>query len=246
MDPRPKRGTMAAMQPAHHQRLDAARSHAVGEVVSGVMANVFWWMAVGLGLTGAVAFAVPRIEPLMNLIYGTPFVFYGLLIFELVLVFGLSAAMHRLPYAVAAGAFAFYAAVNGLTFSVIFLVYTQASIATTFFVTGGTFGAMALYGTFTKRDLTGWGTFLFMGLIGLIIAMVVNLFLRSPMLYWLITFAGVLVFTGLTAYDVQRIRALAASGEVPQDKLALYGALRLYLDFINLFLMLLRLLGSRR
>lgn len=235
-----------AMQPAHAQRLDAARAHAVGEVVSGVMANVFWWMAVGLGLTGAVAFAVPRIEPLTSLIYGTPFVFYGLLIFELVLVFGLSAAMHRLPHAIAAAAFAFYAAVNGLTFSVVFLVYTETSIATTFFVTGGTFGAMALYGTFTKRDLTGWRTFLFMGLIGLIIAMVVNLFLRSPMLHWLITFAGVLIFTGLTAYDVQRIRALAASGEVPQDQLALYGALRLYLDFINLFLMLLRLLGSRR
>ncbi len=238
---------LAPMQPRYDQgRLEAARAHAVGEVVSGVMANVFWWMAVGLGLTGLVAFAVPQVEPLMDFVFGTPFVFYGLLLFELVLVFGLSAAMHRLPYPVAAGAFAFYAAVNGLTMSVIFLVYTQASIATTFFVTGGTFGAMAVYGTLTKRDLTGWGTFLFMGLIGLIIAMVVNLFLGSPMLYWLITFAGVVIFTGLTAYDVQRIRALAASGEVEHDKLALYGALRLYLDFINLFLMLLRLLGNRR
>lgn len=226
--------------------LEAARAHAVNEVVSGVMAKVFWWMAMGLGLTGVVAFAVPRIEPLMQIIYGTPFVFIGLLIFELALVFGMSAMLHKMSYPVAAAAFTFYAAVNGLTLSVIFLVYTEASIATTFFVTGGTFGAMAVYGTVTKRDLTSWGTFLFMGLIGLIIAMVVNLFLRSPMLYWLITFAGVLIFTGLTAYDVQRIRGMAADGDFPHDKLALYGALRLYLDFINLFLMLLRLLGNRR
>jgi len=239
---------MRPMQPAYDRdaRLAAGRREAGVDLAASVMANVYWWMSIGLGLTGVVAYAVAHVDVLTEIIFGTPMVFYGLLIGELLLVIALSAALPRISATVAAAMFLLYSGVNGLTMSVIFLAYTETSIATTFFVTGGTFGSMALYGTLTKRDLTGWGSFLFMGLIGLIIAMVVNLFLRSELLYWIITFAGVLVFVGLTAYDVQRIRALAVSGNFPRDKLAIYGALRLYLDFINLFFMLLRLFGRRR
>jgi len=216
------------------------------DVVSRAMASVYWWMSLGLAVTGVIAFGVAHSETLAGIILGTPGVFIGLMIAELVLVIALSAAISKMSPAVAAGVFLLYAALNGATMSAIFLVYTQGSIATTFFVTGGTFGAMAAYGTITKRDLTGWGSFLFMGLIGVVIASVVNMFLHSEMLYWAITFAGILVFVGLTAYDVQRIRRAVVSGALPHDKLAVYGALMLYLDFINLFLLLLRLFGRRR
>ena len=227
-----------------HAGFPAVRADA--DSVATVMTNVFWWMSVGLGLTGVVAFGVAHTPAAMELIFGNRMVFWGLLLGELALVFALSAAIPRLSPLVATTMFLAYAAMNGLTLAVIFLVYTQGSIASTFFVTGATFGAMATYGTLTKRDLSGWGSFLFMGLIGVVIASIVNIFLASPMLYWAVTYAGVLVFVGLTAYDTQRIRQMAASGALPSNKLAIYGALRLYLDFINLFLMLLRIFGRRR
>ncbi len=143
-----------------------------------------------------------------------------------------------------------YSALNGVTMASIFMLYTRSSIASTFLVTAGTFGALAAYGTVTKRDLSSLGSFVMMGLVGVVIASIVNLFLGSPMLYWLTTFAGVLVFTGLTVYDTAKLKSLAAvaagQGREGETKLALQGALSLYLDFVNLFLMLLRIFGGRR
>jgi FtsH-binding integral membrane protein len=172
-----------------------------------------------------------------------------LIIAELGLVIALSAAINRLSSSTALFMFMAYAFLNGLTLSAIFLVYTRASIANTFFVTAGTFGVMSVYGYTTKRDLTSWGSFLMMGLIGVIIGSFVNIFFSSPMIYYLITYAGIIVFVGLTAYDAQKIKEMAYAGfagEEMERKGAVIGALRLYLDFINLFLLLLRIFGGRR
>jgi hypothetical protein len=147
------------------------------------------------------------------------------------------------------GIFVLYATLTGITFSAIFLMYTESSIASTFLVTAGTFAAMSFYGYTTKKDLTSWGSFLFMGLIGIIIASVVNMFLQSEAMYWVVTYAGVLIFIGLTAYDTQKIKEmniLGNEGTEEDTKEAIRGALTLYLDFINLFLMLLRIMGTRR
>ena len=149
----------------------------------------------------------------------------------------------------ATGVFMLYAGLNGLTFSLIFLTYTTSSITSAFLVTAGTFGAMSLYGYTTKKDLTSWGSFLFMGLIGIIIASLVNLFMQSEMIYWITTYAGVLIFVGLTAYDTQKIKEMniiGNEGTEEDHKEAIIGALTLYLDFINLFLMILRIMGDRR
>jgi len=165
------------------------------------------------------------------------------------MVIAISAAINRMSSATATLLFVLYSALNGVTFAAIFMIYTRSSIASTFLVTAGTFGAMSLYGYVTKKDLTGFGSFLFMGLIGIVIASVVNIFLQSEMIYWVTTYIGVFVFVGLTAYDTQKIKKIGeagfANGE-DQQKAAILGALRLYLDFINLFLMLLRIMGGRR
>jgi FtsH-binding integral membrane protein len=170
---------------------------------------------------------------------------------ELGLVFYLSARINKIQAGTATGLFIGYAALNGLTLSMIFLAYTAESIAGTFFITAGMFGSMAVYGLVTKRDLSGWGSFLFMGLIGVIIASIVNIFLKSSSLYWAISLIGVFVFGGLTAYDVQKIKKMGEDGIMEQGeemvkKGAIMGALALYLDFINLFLMLLRFFGGSR
>jgi len=212
--------------------------------------NVYLWMALALLITAVTSIAVANSPNLMSLIYSSKYAFYGLLLGELALVWYLSARINKLSFSTATTFFIIYSVLNGLTLSFIFLVYTSASIASTFFVTAGTFGAMALFGTVTKKDLSSWGSILLMALVGLIIASVVNLFLQNEMLYWIITYAGVLVFVGLTAYDAQKIKRLiqAHGNEINEttQKIALMGALSLYLDFINLFLYLLRLLGSRR
>jgi uncharacterized protein len=214
----------------------------------GVMTQVYAWMTAGLLLTGAVAMFVAGNQALANLIFGVPFVFFGLIIATLALVWILSANIGRMSPALATGMFLGYSALNGLTLSVIFFAYTSASIASTFFITAGTFGAMSAWGYFTKRDLSGWGNFLFMALIGLILASVVNIFWANSGLYWIVTYAGVLIFVALTAYDTQQIKRMIAEvrDEAGERRVAIYGALRLYLDFINLFLYLLRILGSRR
>lgn len=211
--------------------------------------RVYNWMMLGLGLTAVISLFVSSSPTMVRLLLGNGFLFFGLLIGELALVWYLSAAINRLAVSTATAMFFVYAGLNGLTLSFIFLVYTQASIASTFFITAATFGAMSLYGYTTKRDLTSLRSFLFMGLIGVIIASVVNIFLHSQSIYWIITFCGIIVFVGLTAYDTQKIKEMALGGfgdEQTEQRAAVIGALRLYLDFINMFLLLLRIFGRRR
>jgi len=211
--------------------------------------RVYNWMGIGLATTAVVSMFTASSQSMLHFIFGTPMVFYGLIIGELGLVIALSAAINRMQASTAALMFFAYSALNGLTMAAIFLIYTQASIASTFFVTAGTFAAMSVYGYTTKRDLTSFGSFLFMGLIGIILASVVNIFLHSESIYWVVTIGGVIVFVGLTAYDTQKIKEMSSQGFADYEterKGAVLGALRLYLDFINLFLMLLRLFGNRR
>src|SRR5210317_441840 len=222
------------------------------------LAKVFNWMAIGLGLTGVIAFLTINSQTAMQMLftvqdgYAKPnMLLYGLLIGELGMVFYLSARIQKISAQAATGIFLGYSALNGVTLSTILLYYTASSVAATFFVTAGMFGAMAVYGFVTKKDLSSWGSFLFMGLIGIIIASVVNMFLASPMMSWVISGIGVIIFTGLTAYDVQQItrmgeQGIMDGGEAVIRKGAIMGALKLYLDFINLFLMLLRFMGDRR
>jgi FtsH-binding integral membrane protein len=202
-------------------------------------------MGLGLLLTAAMSVVTLSSPALLQLVFGNRLVFYGLILGELGLVIAVSAAINRLSAATATALFLLYAALNGITFSVIFVVYPAESIASTFVVTAATFGAMSVYGYTTKRDLTNWGSFLFMGLIGIVIASLVNIFVESSAASWVISAIGVVVFTGLTAYDTWKIKAMAAAGAQGR-KPAILGALTLYLDFINLFLMLLRLFGNRR
>lgn len=213
------------------------------------LAKTFNWMAVGLAITGVVAYFTAA-TGLAYSIIGSP-LFYVLVFAELGLVFYLSARISKIQASTASGLFIGYSVLNGLTLSVIFLAYTSSSIAATFFITAGMFGAMAVYGLVTKRDLSGWGSFLFMGLIGIIIASVVNIFLQSSAMSWVVSMIGVIVFTGLTAYDVQKIKRIGEEGIMSQGneairKGSIMGALTLYLDFINLFLMLLRFFGGSR
>lgn len=216
--------------------------------VAQLVKNVYMWMTLALGVTGVVSLAVANSEQLMRMVLGNSAIFWVLLIAEIGLVFYISARIMKISFATATTLFMLYAVLNGLTLSVLFAVYTKASIASAFFVTAGTFGAMSLYGYVTKRDLSSLGNILFMALIGLIIATVVNLFFFSETMYWIITYAGVLIFVGLTIYDTQKIKRMLYGMEINEtsQKLALLGALTLYLDFINLFLYILRILGDRR
>lgn len=204
------------------------------------MASVYRWMVAGLALTGVTAVAVASNQAVFTALY--PWM-RPLMLLELGVVIAFSFLARKVSGAVAAMLFLAYAFLNGLTFSVLFYAYTTGSIASVFFITAGTFGALSAYGTLTKRDLSAWATFLFMGLVGLVIASIVNLFLHSTMLGFVVSCAGVLVFSGLTAWDTQKLRQLHAEGG---SSLAISGALMLYLDFINLFLSLLQLMGRRR
>mgnify|MGYP000011649389 FL=1 len=211
------------------------------------MLKVYNYMATGLGLTGLTAYFVAITPSLYNAIYGTP-LFWVVALSPLGFVFYLSARLHKISFSKAQTMFWLFSGVMGLSMAYIFIAYTGASIARVFFITAGTFSAMSLYGYTTKKDLTGWGSFLFMGLIGIIIASIVNIFLKSPMLYYVISCIGVLVFVGLTAYDTQKIKEMYHASDHPEisGKKAVMGALKLYLDFINLFIMLLHLFGQRR
>ena len=213
------------------------------------MTQVFGWMSAGLALTGGVAAYAASSPALAHLVLQNRLVFYGLVIFQLILVFRLAGVVQSAMSAAAATTlFLFYAALNGLTLSVIFLIYTQSSIATAFFATAGAFGVMSLFGYFTKTDLTSLGHLCFMALIGLILASVVNLWFRNPTVMWITSYAGVLIFTGLTAYDTQKIKGMFRGDEdaEQEQKEAISGALALYLDFINLFLSILQIMGRRR
>jgi len=227
--------------------LDYGRS-TPDSVVRSFFNQVYAWMCAGLATTALVAWWVSTQPQLMAKIFRGPALLI-LLVVELVLVGVISAAVRKINATAATLLFMLYSALNGLTLSVIFLVYTQASLASTFLVSAGVFGAMSVWGMFTKADLTRFGSLLFMALIGLVIASVVNIFFASSALYWLITYAGVLIFVGLTAYDTQKLKELAM--QIGEDgamaaRYSVSGALTLYLDFINLFLLLLRLMGDRR
>jgi FtsH-binding integral membrane protein len=213
--------------------------------VSDALWVTYRWMTLGLATTGVVALAVANSPAALDILVGNRILFYGLLFGQLGLVFALSAVAMRVSTAVAALMFFAYAALTGVTFSTLFLVYTASSIASTFFVTAGAFAGLSAYGAMTKRDLSAFGRFALFALIGIILASLVNLLLRSSGLDWLITVVGVLLFAGLTAYDTQRLKQMFQSGQTNAN-LPLVGALTLYLDFINMFLFLLRFLGDRR
>ncbi|WP_395755643.1 Bax inhibitor-1/YccA family protein [Edwardsiella ictaluri] len=221
-----------------------------GSGIQAYMAQVYGWMCCGLLLTALVAWYAARTPAVLNLIFANKMVFFGLIIVQLGVVFVLSGMVNRLSGAAATSLFMLYSLLTGLTLSSIFVVYTYSSIASTFVVSAGMFGAMSLYGYTTKRDLSGMGSMLFMALIGLVLASVVNIWLKSSALTWIETYAGVLIFVGLTAYDTQKLRVmgeqLSADDRDGFRRYAIMGALTLYLDFINLFLMLLRIFGDRR
>ena len=228
----------------------SSRSFYSENAVATLMRNMYAWMAIALTITGFTAFAVANSYSLIYAIATNSILFYGLIFAELGLVYFLSSRIFRMSFATAGLLFAVYSIVNGVTLSLIFLIYELGSIVSTFFITAGTFGAMAVVGSFLKKDLSFIGRFALMALIGLIIAGVVNIFMRSEGFSFIIAIIGVLVFTSLTAYDAQKMKNLIAENgyEINENtqKLALIGALELYLDFVNLFLYLLRLLGSRR
>lgn len=207
--------------------------------------SVYAWMFGGLLLTAGSAWWVLISPAMKNLIFGTPAMPFILMLVELGLVLFLSFRITKMSPGTAAAAFLVFALLNGLTLSAIFFVYQLGTIFQAFVVAGGMFGAMSVYGLLTKRDLTSWGSFFFMGLIGLILCSIVNIFLKSSMLGWMISLIGVFVFLGLTAWDTQKLKSYATAPQL-RENLAVYGALALYLDFINLFLMLLRLFGGRR
>lgn len=218
--------------------------------VSAYMRQVYQWMTAGLALTTVVAYGVATSPAIRDLILGNSLVLIGLIVAQFALVIALSAAVQKMSAGTATGLFLLYSALTGAMLSSIFVVYPIASIANAFLVTTGTFLAMSVYGAVTKRDLTAMGSFLFMGLIGLIIAMLVNLFLKSSMMDFIISCLGVLIFTGLTAYDTQKLRRFGEAAPLDDRTAirrgAILGALTLYLDFINLFLMMLRLFGGNR
>ncbi len=220
------------------------------QTLSAFMRGVYGWMAAGLGLTAVVAVFTANSPALMNLIFGNMITMIVLVVAQFGLVIALSAAINRLSAGAATGMFLLYSGLTGLTLSGIFVVYTGATIASAFAVSAGMFLAMSVYGLVTKRDLTSMGSFLFMGLVGIVLASVVNIFVHSTMMAKIINYVGVLVFVGLTAYDTQRLKDMAEYAPM-NDATALrrgsiLGALTLYLDFINLFLMLLRIFGGNR
>ncbi|WP_457571763.1 Bax inhibitor-1/YccA family protein [Desulfovulcanus sp.] len=220
------------------------------EVLNIFMRGVYQWMAMGLGLTALVAYFVASSPTLIQAIFGNPLLFWGLIIGEVMLVVGITGGITRLSAQAATTLFLVYSGLNGITLSAILLIYTATSIASTFLVCAGMFAAMSVYGLTTKKDLTSWGSFLFMGLVGIILASIVNIFLKSPAVNFVLSSIGVIVFVGLTAYDTQKLKVMGETAPL-DDSLAIrrgtiLGALTLYLDFINLFLMLLRFFGQTR
>jgi len=226
---------------------DAAATRSEASVFSALMRNVYIWMTLGLGMTALTAYYVSTRLDWVGAIMSNSALLWGLFIAEIALVVILSACIHRLSFVVAGVMFAAYAILNGVTLSFIFLAYAQSTLAMTFFATAGTFGAMSLVGWFSKKDLSGMGRVLYMLLFGLIIGSIVNIFWANSTFDWILTYAGVAIFVGLTAYDTQKIKEMMREYGSERNestmKLALMGSLTLYLDFINLFLHLLRIFG---
>jgi len=228
--------------------VEKARTEAL---VNDFVRSVYNWMAIALALTGFVAFYVSNSPTLVRLVFGNPILLIALILGELGLVFYISGRIDKISAGTATSLFVIYSALTGVTLSFIFLVYTSTSIVSTFFICAGTFVGCSIYGWSTKKDLTSWGGFFMMGLIGIIIASLVNMFIRSSAMSMIISYIGVFVFVGLTAYDTQKIKKMAIAQPANLDgavvrKGAILGALSLYLDFINLFLMFLRIFGRSR
>ncbi len=215
-----------------------------------LLRSVYNWMMVGLLVSGLTAFMVAHSQVLTHIIFGNPYMIWVLFFIELALVFAISAGINKMDVSTARTLFILFSFVDGLTLGSIFLIFTATSIATAFFIAALTFGVMSLYGYFTDTDLSSWGNLLFAALIGIIIAMVVNFFLKSPMFEWWIDVIAVIIFVALTAYDTQKIKQLGeemgAENEVTLSRVAIVGALSLYLDFINLFLLFLEFFGNQR
>lgn len=215
-----------------------------------LLRSVYEWMMIGLLVSGFTAMATADSPFMLHLIFGNPLTIWILIFVELGLVIALSAGIGKMDVSTARVLFILFSIIDGMTLSSIFLVFTETSIASAFFISALTFGVMSLYGYFTDADLSSWGTVLFVGLIGIIIAIVVNFFLQSPALEWWIDIIGVIIFVGLTAYDTQKIKqmgeTMAAGDPAALNRAAIVGALALYLDFINLFVMFLELFGNRR
>lgn len=235
---------MAWQTPGFQMAQGGVNDALIAESRRAFMSRVYGWMFAGLSVTGMVAlFTAASPQLVMQIAQFRWLLFFA----QLGLVFALSGMASRLSGAVAGALFLGYSVLTGLTFSVLFYVYTSGSIANAFLMSAGTFGAMSAFATFTKKDLSGWSTFLFMGLIGIVVASIVQVFVQSPMMNFVLGCAGVLVFAGLTAYDTQKLREMhAESGYSSAATLSIVGALTLYLDFINLFISMLRLFGSRR
>ena len=229
----------------------ATAPSATAEREHSLLRNVYLWMAGGLVLTAVVALGVSSNADIIRAILSSRFIFFALLIAEVGLVWFLSARIAKLSPVAATAGFAAYAVLNGVTLSLILIIYTSASLATALFITAGTFAGMSVYASVTKRDLAKVGTYLIYGLWGIILASLVNLFLKSPVVDWIVSYVGVAVFLGLTAYDTQVIRKWSAAAgdslsEADYVRLSILGALKLYLDFVNLFLFFLRIFGRRK
>jgi FtsH-binding integral membrane protein len=217
------------------------------EIVAAFLRGVYGWMCGGLAITAATAWLVAGSPAIVTTIVTNQFLFWGLALAQLGIVFTLSARVDRMSGSTASALFIIYSALTGVTLSFVLLLYTGQSVATTFVVAGGMFGALALYGTVTRRNLSGFGQFLFMGVIGLLLASVVGMFWHNDGLQFMISLVGVLVFAGLTVYDAQRLKDMALATNIGSTSAStIVGALALYLDFINLFLFLLRFMGNRR
>ncbi|BET96275.1 Bax inhibitor-1/YccA family protein [Xenorhabdus taiwanensis] len=233
-----------------YQRSNGSIVQKTGSGIQTYMAQVYGWMTCGLLLTAFVAWYVANTPEILYTIALNNAVLIGLVIAQFALVFVLSGLVHKMSGSLATGLFMLYSMLTGLTLSVIFMAYTASSIASTFVVSAGMFGALSVYGYTTKRSLSGLGSFLFMGLIGIVLASLLNIWLKSSALMWAITYIGVVIFAGLTAYDTQKLKEMGEQLDVNDKenlrKYSITGALTLYLDFINLFLMLLRILGDRR
>ena len=237
------------MEQQELERMIREREMSFSLAFPALMRKVYVWMALALVITGVTAYGVANSPALLQAILGNGILFWGLMLGELGLVFAISGAINRLSAATATLLFVLYSVLNGATMSFIFMAYTMSSITSVFFITAGTFAVMAFIGYTTKADLTSMGKILFMALIGLIIASVVNIWLKSTGLQLIASYAGVLIFVGLTAYDSQRIKQMLAECDEMDEgaqKMALLGALTLYLDFINLFIYLLRIFGGRK
>lgn len=230
-------------QPLYTTHLDTKETNIL-------LRSVYEWMMVGLLVSGLSAFMVTHSAFLVHMLFGNPYMIWVLFFIELGLVIAISAGIDKMDVSTAKVLFILFSIIDGMTLSSIFLVFTEASIVTTFFIAAMTFGVMSLYGYFTDSDLSSWGTLLFAGLIGVVIAVIINFFLQSPVFEWWISIIGVIVFVGLTAYDTQKIKQMgeAMSNGDPSvlNRIAIVGALALYLDFINLFIFLLEFFGNRR